>query len=165
MSNARLALPCLPDAVSARVVTQQIVQFAAFVRDGQADRPTVEAFVASLPVAGLSTAILIVNNIRDRESDAEAGKQTLAVMLGYTWSRVEWLAMVGMAYVVPVLFALDAEFGLLALLPLLTLPLAVLVGRTVLTRTDGEALNPALERTGQLLAVHSALFATGLALT
>jgi len=46
MSNARLALPCLPDAVSARVVTQQIVQFAAFVRDGQADRPTVEAFVA-----------------------------------------------------------------------------------------------------------------------
>jgi 1,4-dihydroxy-2-naphthoate octaprenyltransferase len=125
---------------------------------------TVEAFVASLPAAGLSTAILVVNNIRDRESDAAAGKRTLAVMLGYTWSRVEWLAMVGMAYVVPVLFALNPEFGLWALLPLVTLPLAVGLGRTVFSRTDGEALNPALERTGQLLAVHSALFAIGLAL-
>ncbi|MFD1587414.1 1,4-dihydroxy-2-naphthoate polyprenyltransferase [Halorientalis brevis] len=126
---------------------------------------TMEAFVVSLPAAGLSTAILVVNNIRDRETDAASGKKTLAVMLGYTWSRVEWLAMVGMAYVVPVFFALDAEFGLPALLPLVTLPLAVSLGQTVLTRTDGEALNPALERTGQLLAAHSALFATGLALT
>jgi 1,4-dihydroxy-2-naphthoate octaprenyltransferase len=45
-----------------------------------------------------------------------------------------------------------------------TLPLAVQVGRTVLSRTDGDALNPALERTGQLLAAHSVLFATGLVL-
>ena len=126
---------------------------------------TAAALVASLPAAGLSTAILIANNVRDREEDATAGKRTLAVLLGYTFSRVEWLAMVGMAYVVPVLFALDPAFGLPALLPLATLPLAARVGATVMERTDGAALNPALERTGQLLAAHSALFATGLALT
>jgi 1,4-dihydroxy-2-naphthoate octaprenyltransferase len=125
---------------------------------------TAAALTASLPAAGLSTAILVVNNIRDRESDAKAGKRTLAVILGYTASRVEWSLLVGMAYVVPVVFALDPQFGLPALAPLVTLPLAVLVGRTTLTRTYGEALNPALERTGQLLAAHSVLFATGLAL-
>jgi len=125
---------------------------------------TAAALTASLPAAGLSTAILVVNNIRDREEDAAAGKRTLAVILGYRASRVEWTAMVGMAYVVPVLFALDPSFGLTVLLPLLTLPLAVAISRVVFVRTDGAALNPALERTGQLLAMHSVLFATGLAL-
>ncbi|MFB6073819.1 MAG: 1,4-dihydroxy-2-naphthoate polyprenyltransferase [Haloarculaceae archaeon] len=121
------------------------------------------ALVASLPAAGLSTTILVVNNIRDRESDAAAGKRTLAVLLGYRWSRVEFLALAGMAYVVPAVFALDPVYGLPALAPLLSMPLAALVARTVLERTDGEALNPALERTGQTLFAHSVLFAVGLA--
>ncbi|SDE72194.1 1,4-dihydroxy-2-naphthoate polyprenyltransferase [Halorientalis regularis] len=125
---------------------------------------TAAALVASLPAAGLSTAILIANNVRDKEEDAAAGKRTLAVLFGDTFSRIEWLAMVGMAYVVPVLFALDPAFGLPALAPLVTLPLAGRIGATVMNRTDGAALNPALERTGQLLAAHSALFAAGLAL-
>jgi len=121
------------------------------------------AVLASLPAAGLSTGILVVNNIRDRETDAAAGKRTLAVMLGYRWSRVEFLACFGMAYVVPVIFALDPAYGLWALAPLLSLPLALSVSRTVLERTDGEALNPALERVGQTLFAHSLLFAAGLA--
>jgi len=121
------------------------------------------AVVASLPAAGLSTAILVVNNVRDRESDADAGKRTLAVMLGYGPSRAEFLALIGMAYVVPVVFALDPAYGLPVLAPLLSLPLAAAVSETVLTRTDGEALNPALERVGQTLFVHSLLFAAGLA--
>lgn len=124
---------------------------------------TVDAVTASLPAAGLSTAILVVNNVRDRETDMAAGKKTLAVYLGYAWSRVEFLAMVGMAYVVPVLFALDGSYGLPALAPLLSLPLAASVSKTVLEHTDGDALNPALERVGQTLFVHSVLFALGLA--
>jgi 1,4-dihydroxy-2-naphthoate octaprenyltransferase len=122
----------------------------------------IDAVVASLPAAGLSTAILVVNNIRDRETDMAAGKHTLAVYLGYRWSRVEFLALVGMAYVVPVLFALNPDYGYGALAPLLSLPLAGSVTKTVLTRTDGEALNPALERVGQTLFAHSLLFAVGL---
>jgi len=133
--------------------------FPMWVPDGTV---TAAAVTASLPAAGLSTTILVVNNIRDRETDAAAGKRTLAVMLGYGWSRVEFCAMVGMAYVVPVVFALDPAFGLPALAPLASLPLAAAVTRTVLTRTDGEALNPALERVGQTLFVHSILFAAGL---
>ena len=121
------------------------------------------AVVAGLPAAGLSTAILVVNNVRDRETDAAAGKRTLAVTLGYRLSRVEWTALVGMAYVVPVVFWLDG-YSVAVLAPLVTAPLAVSVGRTVWSRTDGDALNPALERTGRLLFAHSALFAAGFAL-
>ena len=120
------------------------------------------AIVAGLPAAGLSTAILVVNNVRDRETDAASDKRTLAVVLGYRASRIEWSALVGLAYAVPVVFWLDGS-GTAVLLPLFSAPLAIRLGATVWTRTDGEALNPALERTGKLLFVHSALFAAGLA--
>jgi 1,4-dihydroxy-2-naphthoate octaprenyltransferase len=120
------------------------------------------AIVAALPAAGLSTAILVVNNIRDRETDAAAGKRTLAVLLGYRASRVEWSAMVGLAYAVPVVFWLDGAHAAV-LAPLATAPLAVRLGAIIWRRTDGDALNPALERTGQLLFAHSVLFAAGLA--
>ncbi|MFO7925408.1 MAG: 1,4-dihydroxy-2-naphthoate polyprenyltransferase [Halobacteriota archaeon] len=120
------------------------------------------AIVAGLPAAGLSTAILVVNNIRDRETDAASDKRTLAVLLGYRASRIEWSAMVGLAYAIPVVFWLDG-YHVAVLSPLLTAPLAVTLGETVWQRADGEALNPALERTGQLLFTHSTLFAAGLA--
>lgn len=122
---------------------------------------TREAFLASLPVAALSTAILVVNNVRDLETDAETGKRTLAVRLGYQWSRLEYVAMLALAYVTPVWFWLGEGYGIAVLLPLLTLPYAAVLTRTVYTRTDGEALNPALEGTGKLLALYSLLFALG----
>ena len=120
------------------------------------------AVVASLPAAGLSTNILVVNNLRDRETDMAAGKRSLAVIVGYRWSRVEFLLMTGMAYTIPLIFWLTG-YGPLVLAPLLTLPYATSIAATVLTRTDGDALNPALERVGKLLAAHSLLFALGLA--
>ncbi|QCS42811.1 1,4-dihydroxy-2-naphthoate polyprenyltransferase [Natrinema versiforme] len=123
---------------------------------------TREAVVASLPVAGISTAILVVNNVRDLETDAETGKRTLAVRLGYRWSRLEYAAMLALAYVVPVWFWLGSGFGPGVLLPLATLPYAAMVAKTVCTRTDGEALNPALEGTGKLLAMYAITFAGGL---
>jgi 1,4-dihydroxy-2-naphthoate octaprenyltransferase len=123
----------------------------------------IDAVVASLPAAGLSTCILVVNNVRDIETDRAAGKRTLAVMLGYRGARIEYLLLTGMAYVVPVIFALDPDYGLTVLAPLLTLPLAASVGKTVLTERGGDALNPALERTGQTMFLHALLFAVGLA--
>ncbi|MFC7069009.1 1,4-dihydroxy-2-naphthoate polyprenyltransferase [Halobaculum lipolyticum] len=121
------------------------------------------ALVASLPVAAISTNILVVNNLRDREEDAETGKNTLTVRFGYGFSRAQFVLLLGTAYTVPVVFWL-ATGDLTTLLPLVTLPLAVAVARTVLTETAGEVLNPALERTGKLLAAFAALFAVGLAI-
>ncbi|QKY19414.1 1,4-dihydroxy-2-naphthoate polyprenyltransferase [Halolamina sp. CBA1230] len=121
------------------------------------------ALLSSLPMAGLTTNVLVVNNVRDKEEDSRTGKRTLAVRFGYGVCRVEYVAMLALAYVVPVWLFLG-EFGPPVLLPLLSLPLAGIVTRTVLTRTDGEALNPALERTGQLLALYAVLFTAGLIL-
>ena len=121
------------------------------------------ALVASLPVAAISTDIIVVNNVRDKEEDAITGKRTLAVRFGYRFSRLEYAGLLALAYVTPVWFYLEG-YGPAVFLPLLTLPLAVSVTQTIFERTDGEALNPALTRTGQLLAAYSGLFAVGLAL-
>jgi 1,4-dihydroxy-2-naphthoate octaprenyltransferase len=124
---------------------------------------TVDAVVASLPMAALITDILVVNNVRDRETDTAAGKRTLAVLISYRWSRVEFVALLALAYAVPVWFWLAAGFSPIVLLPILTIPYAALITRTLLTRTDGAALNPALEQTGRLAAAYAVLFAVGLA--
>ena len=122
----------------------------------------VDSVLAGVAVGALATAIIVVNNIRDRESDEQTGKQTLAVLLGYRLSRVEYLGLLALAYAVPPVFWLRTD-NPAVLAPVLTLPLAALVARTVLTRTNGAALNPALERTGQVLALYALLFALGLA--
>jgi 1,4-dihydroxy-2-naphthoate octaprenyltransferase len=123
-----------------------------------------EAVVASLPIAALSTAILVVNNVRDREEDATTGKRTLAVRFGDRFARGEYLALIALAYVVPPAMVAAGWASPLALAPLLTLPYAALVTRTVLTGDSGAELNPALERTGKLLAGYAVLFAVGVGL-
>ncbi|MFC7056885.1 1,4-dihydroxy-2-naphthoate polyprenyltransferase [Halovenus salina] len=124
---------------------------------------TAGAVLAGVAAGGLSTTILVVNNIRDRETDKKAGKRTLAVMLGYRWSRVEYLALVGAAYLVPVVLWLGLGYTPAVLVVFLSLPLAVRVARVVCTRTDGDALNPALEQTGKLFAVYAVLLTAALA--
>ncbi|MEE6209148.1 1,4-dihydroxy-2-naphthoate polyprenyltransferase [Salarchaeum sp. III] len=124
---------------------------------------TVDAFVASLPVGAIATNVLVVNNVRDREEDARTGKNTLAVRFGYAFSRAQYVALFALAYLTPGWFYLRTADPF-ALLPLLSLPLAASVTRTVLTETAGEKLNPALTRTGQTLALYTILFALGLAL-
>jgi 1,4-dihydroxy-2-naphthoate octaprenyltransferase len=144
-----------------QAVTTLAGAFPMSVPDGSVP---VSAIVASLPIAGISTAVLVVNNIRDKEEDAQTGKRTLAVRFGYTFSRIEYAALLALAYVVPVWFYIQQGGELTVFLPLLSLPLAVAVTRTVLTETSGDQLNPALSRTGQLLALYAALFGFGLAL-
>jgi 1,4-dihydroxy-2-naphthoate octaprenyltransferase len=121
------------------------------------------AWWAAVPVGAIATAVLVVNNLRDRETDARAGKRTMAVRLGAAGARAEYALLLAAAYATPVALWLTGLSGAWVLLPLASLPLAALATRAVLTR-DGAALNPLLERTAQLLAVHGALLAVGLAL-
>ena len=125
---------------------------------------TLTGFLASLPVAALSTNILVVNNIRDRQEDATTGKRTLAVRFGYRFSRLQYTGLLSLAYVVPGWLWLVEGLSATVLLPLLTLPVGLMVTRTVWSDTSGAALNPALETTGKLLAAYSVLFGLGLAL-
>jgi len=124
---------------------------------------TLEAVVASVPVAAISTNILVVNNIRDKAEDETTGKRTLAVRFGYGFSRAEYIGLLAVAYLVPGWLWLATDFSMGVLLPLVTLPVAIRVAETIRTETSGAALNPALETTGKLLAGYALLFGVGLA--
>lgn len=125
---------------------------------------TTPVILAGVAAGSLATAILVVNNIRDRESDRDAGKRTLAVIIGYRWSRVEYTVLLAVPYLIPVVLWASAGYHPAILAPVLTLPMAVVLVGTVWNHTDGAVLNPALERTGQLFAVYAFLFALGLVL-
>ncbi|EMA03663.1 1,4-dihydroxy-2-naphthoate octaprenyltransferase [Haloferax denitrificans ATCC 35960] len=125
---------------------------------------TLVAVLASLPMAAISTNILVVNNVRDKEEDATTGKRTLAVRFGYGFARAEYLAMLALAYAVPVYLWTRAGFDWYVLLPVFSMPVAARIARTVVTETRGEKLNPALEDTGKLLALYAVLFSVGLVL-
>jgi 1,4-dihydroxy-2-naphthoate octaprenyltransferase len=124
-----------------------------------------EAFALSVPIGLLASAILVVNNVRDVDTDRRAGKMTLAVRLGRPRARRLYAAMALLAFAAPV--AVWAAGGLSAwiLLALLALPLAPPLVRTVGTRTDGASLNGALAGTGRLLAVYSLLLSAGILLS
>jgi len=126
--------------------------------------------VAAVPAGALITAILVVNNLRDIPTDAAAGKRTLAVILGRRRTAVEYELLLGLAYVVAVLglpLGLGVGRGplaLLAALPLLTVPMAVPLLRTVRGFDEPRELNAVLKGTARLAFSFSLLFAAGLAL-
>ena len=119
---------------------------------------------AAVPIGALATAILVVNNLRDIETDARAGKRTLAVRLGERGTVAGHAALLAGAYLVPPLLLVAGMRGPLILLPLLSAPLAVPLVRTLATRRkDGPAMNAALAGTARLALVFCLLFAAGLA--
>jgi 1,4-dihydroxy-2-naphthoate polyprenyltransferase len=117
------------------------------------------AFDLSVPVGLLAAAILVVNNVRDIDTDRRAGKRTLAVRIGRDKARRLFVLMIAFSYFA--LIGIVFELGPWVLLPLLTIPLAVPLVRTVTTRTDGASLNGALADNGRLLAVFSLLLSVG----
>jgi len=101
----------------------------------------------------LATAILVINNIRDLESDRRAGKMTLAARFGRAWTRRMFRGVLVAALVALLAtVALDRTFEG-ALLGILGVPFAVRALRAVETRTDGPSLNRALAEMGISLAL------------
>lgn len=118
------------------------------------------ALVASLPVACLATAILVINNLRDIPTDARAGKRTLAVRLGAAATRGEYRLLVTAAFLCALLLSRLA--GPRVLLTLGALPLAFVEARALPRRTGAE-LNRSLAGTARLHLVFGVLLAIGLA--
>jgi 1,4-dihydroxy-2-naphthoate polyprenyltransferase len=118
---------------------------------------------ASVPIGALATAILVVNNLRDIETDSRAGKLTLAVRLGERMTRNYYLLLLAMAYFVPPFLCLRGFASAWAMLPWLSLPLGwQLAGR--MRHERGLALNGCLVQTARLEVVFGLLLAVGLAL-
>jgi 1,4-dihydroxy-2-naphthoate polyprenyltransferase len=128
----------------------------------QVERLEWEALVLAVPVGLLASGILVVNNVRDLETDRRAGKRTLAVRLGRERARALFAGMIALAFVsAPLPWPLGSLSPWL-LLSWLALPLAVPVVRTVRSRTDGPSLNAALAGTGRLQLAFCVLLSAGI---
>ncbi|HTA05551.1 MAG TPA: 1,4-dihydroxy-2-naphthoate octaprenyltransferase, partial [Solirubrobacteraceae bacterium] len=121
-----------------------------------------QAFACAVPVGLLASAILVVNNVRDLETDRRAGKRTLAVRLGRERTRVLYSSMVIGAFITaPLPWAFGSMTAWLFLC-WLAIPLAAGVIKVVRTRVDGPALNGALAKTGATQLVFCLLYAAGI---
>ncbi len=109
----------------------------------------------------MSVAILTVNNLRDIDSDRKSGKNTLAVRFGRGFALSEYLFCVLGACIVPVFIYMFIEDHVLILVSSAISLAAIPTIKTVLTRTEGVALNTALAATARLLLIYSVLFAAG----
>ena len=122
-----------------------------------------DATVLSAAIApGLfSVAILTVNNLRDIDSDRAAGKKTLAVRFGRSFSKLEYLTSIVVASSVPaLLYTVNGQHPW-AMLTLIVPVVAASVIRRVFTTNEGPPLNDALAATGKLLLLYSVLFSIG----
>ncbi len=116
----------------------------------------------SIAVGFLATAILVVNNVRDLETDRRAGKMTLAVRMGRANAVTLYRLLVLGAFTLLPISLVAGETSALPLIGLLAMPLAIRPARTLASRSDGPALNGALAATGAVLAVFSLLVSAGL---
>ena len=121
-------------------------------------------WLAAIPVGALAAAVLVVNNLRDLEGDARAGKHTLAVRFGRRAAQTEYAALLGLSYLVPIALVISG-WHLLVALPVLTLPRAAVLLQTLRSREDGPSLNEALAGTAALALLFSLLLAAGIALS
>ena len=130
----------------------------------QAHTLTTAVWLAAVPIGAIATAIIVVNNVRDTDTDRAAGKRTLSVLLGRPVARFEYVVLLLIAYATPLVLWLIFQFSLWTLLAWLTLPLAWGHIQALYT-TEGPALNRTLGGTAQLLAQYGALLALGIVLS
>ena len=126
----------------------------------QARQWSVDALLVGVGLGTFSTAMLVVNNLRDRATDEAAGKRTLAVRFGDVFSVVQYFASLAAAGIVPVIgvvamgwspWTLLSLAGLAACLPAELRVLAVLGAPA---RVDRRMLNPALGTTARGVALY-----------
>ena len=118
-------------------------------------------WLSALSVGCTGVLLIVVNNLRDVETDRRAGKHTLAARFGVGFARAEYTCVLAVAFLAPVAAWALGQTGAPALLPLAALPLAVSPLRLVLTQR-GAALNRALAGSARLQLIHGLLLAVGL---
>lgn len=127
-----------------------------------------DAILAGAGLGAFSTAVLVVNNLRDRKTDAVANKRTLAVRMGDKFSAIEYQACLGFAAGIPAGGILGREWPLWTLLSLMALPGCLGAWSAVASfakpgadSLDRRTLNPALGTTARGVAIYGAGLAVG----
>ena len=127
----------------------------------QAGEVAALAWWVAVPIGLLATAIIVVNNLRDIDTDRAAGKRTLAVRLGARGAQIEYALLIALAYAIPVVMWLAGIGPAGVLLTWVSLPRAALLVRMIFS-VRGKPLNAALAGTGQVELSYALLFAVGL---
>ena len=123
-----------------------------------------EAFLVSIPVGALCVNILVVNNLRDIDQDRLTGKKTLGVLFGERILKLEYLAMIMIAFASLWPLYTHFDYNLAIFLPVLGLPFAVLQLKSVWFHNDKSDLNKTLERTAQFMILFGMLLSFAIAL-
>jgi 1,4-dihydroxy-2-naphthoate octaprenyltransferase len=123
------------------------------------------AFVASLAAGSLATAVLVVNNVRDVETDVKTNKRTLPVRFGRAFGVAEYALLVAVAMIIPFVLVFGFGVHLAALASLVTLPFGLKLILTLKNERAGEILNRTLANTAKLLLVYGVLLSIGIALS
>lgn len=131
-----------------------------FVQTGQL---VLDVWLAASAIGVLAANILVVNNYRDAETDAVAGKRTLVVRWGRGFARAQHAGSLLLAFLVPLAFFARDQTGW-RLLPLLTAPMAWRHVSRLRARNDPAALIRLLGDTGKLLALYALLLSAGFVL-
>jgi len=119
------------------------------------------SFLISLSVGAVTTNILVVNNFRDIDEDKAAGKNTLAVFIGRSFTRLEFILLLVFCYLVLIILFTEYNFSYCIFLPLITLPFAALLIK-MLFKLSGTELNKTLELSAKFSGLYGLLFAAGL---
>ncbi|KAL7507196.1 hypothetical protein ACHAXN_004415 [Cyclotella atomus] len=121
-----------------------------------------QTLIHSIPIGFLATAIIVVNNLRDRHTDVHAGKRTMAVRFGETFARSEYFLLVTISYLYCLYFAFE-ENRYTGLLPLLSIPSSIPQLKAVALRgKDGNALNDHVGGTAKLQMIYCVLLIVSL---
>jgi 1,4-dihydroxy-2-naphthoate octaprenyltransferase len=123
-----------------------------------------DALLAGVGLGALSTAILVVNNLRDIETDERVGKRTLAVRLGVRGTQAEYVVALVVAGAVPVVGVVRLDWPALSLMALAVVPLCLSPLRAVFQYEHPRELIPALGGTARVVALYGVLLALGLGL-
>ncbi len=128
----------------------------------EALRVTPLALLAGVGMGLIATAILVLNNLRDIETDAAAGKRTLATRIGRDRTLILLLLLVFGAFAVPIVMFVAGLAGVPVMLVLFAIPVAAVPVRTAFASRDRPALVAALKRMAAAEIAYALLLAVGL---
>jgi 1,4-dihydroxy-2-naphthoate octaprenyltransferase len=119
--------------------------------------------LAATPPGALVAAILLANNIRDMDSDRRGGRRTLPIVSGRRVGLLVYRTLLAASYLLAVALVTFGVVSPLALLPLVSLPLAARLWRAIGSSTVPERLDPVVKQTAALHLVFGLLYTIGIA--
>ncbi len=123
----------------------------------QANTVTPVVWLMAVPIGLIIVDLLVVNNLRDIKTDAMVGKKTMAVRIGVRWTKVEYITLMVIAYLIIPLGIMLHWLPVITVLVWLSIPRALSICQMILTET-GKPLNKALAATSQQALFYAVLF-------